>query len=428
MSDVNVDVDFIEFIRRLKLDKEKSDVFMLDFEKTSPYYSGLAGVIMDIGYNFVDLRAAVTPDNLSRPPADFISDITAKVVYEVLRNPVFFNEMGQLKRMSVESNAFLYEYYELLVSQNWFSSDISEAQIAEEFRTFTYKAIADKTRSIKRQVDKHMSSMEYWGSTKAYAENPTSSPSAINREKAEMRYIRAKNNLEGLQQMIKKELSVEEMIKQGGRSVKRRVEKIQQNYENFLYMAQKSSNYQFDNSKGKGINYKQTWEQDKAVFDKIGYGGIVEPWEMIMNEMESKLESKKGTLLAVSAFGISSEKSNLETTSALLNTPRYSNFIDKYYNICMQNIVRRLKTADPEDILNLIHSKDPKAISNATKNLKETAIGGHISLQAHFRDVMEQPKYKQSHTGVKDAFDQSEAFIETIRRDLIPYFLQEGKW
>ena len=428
MSDVNIDVDFIEFIRRLKLDKEKSDVFMLDFEKTSPYYSGLAGVIMDIGYNFVDLRAAVTPDNLSRPPADFISDITAKVVYEVLRNPVFFNEMSQLKRMSVESNAFLYEYYELLVSQNWFSSDISEAQIAEEFRTFTYKAIADKTRSIKRQVDKHMSSMEYWGSTKAYAENPTSSPSAINRKKAEMRYIRAKNNLEGLQQMIEKELSVEEMIKQGGRSVKRRIEKIQQNYENFLYMAQKSSNYQFDNSKGKGINYKQTWEQDKVVFDKIGYGGIVEPWEMIMNEMESKLESKKGTLLAVSAFGIGAEKSNFETTSALLNTPKYSNFIDKYYNICMENMVRRLETADPEDILNLIHSKDPKAISNATKNLKETAIGGHISLQAHFRDVMEQPKYKQSHTGVKDAFDQSEAFIETIRRDLIPYFLQEGKW
>ena len=401
---------------------------MLDFEKTSPYYSGLAGVIMDIGYNFVDLRAAVTPDNLSRPPADFISDITAKVVYEVLRNPVFFNEMSQLKRMSVESNAFLYEYYELLVSQNWFSSDISEAQIAEEFRTFTYKAITDKTRSIKRQVDKHMSSMEYWGPTKAYAENPTSSPSAINRKKAEMRYIRAKNNLEGLQQMIEKELSVEEMIKQGGRSVKRRVEKIQQNYENFLYMAQKSSNYQFDNSKGKGINYKQTWEQDKVVFDKIGYGGIVEPWEMIMNEMESKLESKKGTLLAVSAFGIGAEKSNFETTSALLNTPKYSNFIDKYYNICMENMVRRLETADPEDILNLIHSKDPKAISNATKNLKETAIGGHISLQAHFRDVMEQPKYKQSHTGVKDAFDQSEAFIETIRRDLIPYFLQEGKW
>ena len=202
---------------------------------------------------------------------------------------------------------------------------------------------------------------------------------------------------------------------------------MQENYQTVLYLMQKSADHQFFNTQSQGIDYERTWAQDKAVFDKLGYGGIIEPWKKIMTEMERKLKSKSETLLAISAYNIGAEKSNFETTSRFFGTPEYANFIDNYYNICMQNLVSRLDTIDPEDLLNLINSKDDKVIANAIKSMSGTGLSVAIPLEVHYRDVLEKPKYAQSHTGVKDAFDQSEAFIQTIRQEIVPNMLNGRK-
>lgn len=429
ISDSNINIDFMEFIKTMRLDKQKSDVFMLDFEKTSPFHTGAGGIIMDIGYNFIDLKAATDARNMSKPAGQFINDNTAKVVYEVLRNPVFYKELSSLKRVKRESNAFLYDYYELLENQAWFSSEITPQQLAEEFRNFAYQALKGNAARLEKQSKKHLTSIAYWESKGTYRENPTGSPAGKKRNSAQARYDRAQNSLEKMKVAMQKELDVEGMLAIGNYSLTQKIQKMQENYNMVLYKMAKEPDGQFykGSSTGQGIDYDRTWAMDRIEFQKMGYGGIVEPWGKIMSDMEGKLQSRSSSLLAISAYGIASEKSNMQTTSALFGTPNYANIIDRYHNICMQNLVGRLDTIDSTDLLNLIHSEDANIIAQSMKSITESAIAPTVSLQLYYRDLMEKPKYEQSHTGVKDAFDQSEAFIETIRQYIVPHLLEKGR-
>lgn len=429
MSDTNINIDFMEFIKEMRMDKQKTDVFMLDFEKTSPFHTAAGGIIMDIGYNFIDLGAATDSSNMSKPAHQFIKDNTAKVVYEVLRNPVFYKELSALKRVKRESNAFLYGYYELLENQQWFSSELSPTEIAAEFRSFAYQALKGNAARIEKQSKRHLTSMAYWESKDTYKKDPTGSPSAKNRMKAQERYDRAQNSLKKMQIAMQQELTVEGMLAIGNYSLTAKIQKMQENYNLVLYKMAKEPDGQFYNgsSTGEGVDYNRTWAQDKIEFEKMGYGGVIEPWGKIMSDMDKKLQNKSKSLLAISAYGIASEKSNMQTTSSFFGTPHYANIIDKYHNICMQNLVGRLDTIDSVDFLNLIHSKDKNVIAESMKSITDTSIAPTVSLEVYYRDIMEKPKYQQSHTGVKDAFDQSEAFIETVRQYIVPHFLEGGR-
>lgn len=408
-------MDFVDFIQRLKLTKgEKSNVFMVDFEKTSDWWSGVNGIIMDVGYNVVDFGSAISSEGRAKPAQDFIRDSTAKVVYEVLRNPVFFKEMSELKRMRNEGNKQLYGYYEILLDQGWFSKDVTKGQIQQEFSNFMYFTVEQRGRRIQRDLTKHLGSQDYWASKKTFSD-PSSGARRMY-DDAVGRYNASKNSLRANIALLNKEMSLTQSAHSGSFKDNQTINKIQENYQIFLLELQKNPDSQENMNLSNKIDYSRTWEEDKLVFNKMGYGGTIEPWDKIMTDMEGFLEKEKENLLAISAFQISSEKSNLSITSSYFGNKDYSNLIDKYYNVCMKNLSERLAVVDPEDVLNLLFSEDQLSVADSIKIINKSKIRKELSLQAHFRDIKQEPDYKQKHTGVQDAFDQSEVFVETARK------------
>lgn len=411
-----IDVDFITMIMRLKMHEgKKSDIFMVDFEKSSEYWTGLGSIIMDAGYNKVDILGALTDEGMTQPGSDFIRGSTGKVVYEVLKNPVFFKEMSNLSRMKKEENTEFYGYFDRLINEKWFSKDMPEAEIAYEFKNLLYLSTKHRLNKIDRNITDHLHSMDVWSGKKTFKEDPTS-PARELHAKAERRYELAKQSKGAALLALNQEMKLMSAVKTGNYNTNKKIEKIQINYQLYILNMQTDPNYQLGTASETRFDYDRTWSQDKILFDRIGYGGKIEPWKKIMTDMKKFIETDKNSLLAISAFGTGSEKDDLANTSEFLKTPEFAHMFDKYHEICTQNIINRMETVDPMDVLNLIYAEDEKVMESAIEGIIKNNIGQPVSLQARYRDLKEKPKHSQKHIGQQDAFEQSEVLIEGLRR------------
>ena len=423
----DINTDLAELFTRLKLGSKEAEVFMVDFEKSWEGYSGLSGVIMDIGYNFVDIGAVIKDGSSGiKPASEFISESTMKILYETLASPVFYRELNNIARMRRKANQNVYGFHQLLRDHGWFTEEVTRTILDAEFANFLRGEIERQQVFLEERIKYASEKSNYWKASPGYK---TGNPYNIRQhENRTTEYHAGKYSLLELKNLMKEDFELTNQIESGALSTNKEFQNVQRKYQLHLYNVQKNNNpvEGIQNSTAHLMDSDRNWAKDAPLIAEIGYGGKIEPWKKIMGDLEKKLDRRKDSLVAISAYNISAEKQNLRVTSELFGTPEYSNFIDRYNNICMYNMVGRLNNVSADDLFEFLTLKDPKAMEERLIDSFETSgtLGKRYTLQAYFRTELD-ANYKQKHTGYQDAYDQSELFVNLVRKKIVPFL--EGR-
>jgi hypothetical protein len=123
----------------------------------------------------------------------------------------------------------------------------------------------------------------------------------------------------------------------------------------------------------------------------------------------------------VTAYNIGADKNFIRKTSNAYGASRYANVLDKYQQICMQNMYKRLKEIPAQDVYNLLKKNDRQAIEEGYRDalLNSTKSTNSVSFEVAYATEMNIDEFKTTHTAAGDVDDESDFLIEVVQKYLV---------
>jgi len=395
-----VDTDLATLIQVMNLEPDKDSIVMVDVETNDPRRS-----------NFKKLRIFDFAYGSLNPFSGEIQTPEGSLVYEGMLHPGIIEQIIKWKKIKNASFDSYYGFFNLLVAHNWWSDRvISKQEVTAEAREEFKRSAREKLYKLQTEIlPEKQRALRYWETVRPHHKY-------ADKYKADRKADIAKlvEAIKDLTEWIAKGNELDKMIKDGTLTGNPTYDSIMKDVYTSLY----SDQYE-----------RLNWEGDLAFFRRVEqltgarFSGNIKRWREVITTFDNKLKNNKN-LLAITAYNISHEQKAIKAMVADFGpSEKYSKILDgeTYRSICMYNMMGLITKKEVIDLLNGLHSYDDKFfVNNIAKTLSGTGNLNTMEFELFYQHIFPTKKYKQSHTGKGDVFDQSEAFVEAFQQHLAP--------
>ena len=386
-----IDIELPKLLAELKA-TNKTKVVVLDTESVVGSH-----LIFDFAYNIID------------PFKSIKGETKGTLVYEALKDDYLISIISKWKKVKDATIDSTYGFYQKLLDEGWYSQEFSTPDIEKQALDVA-RTKAEEQYIKQTNIVKDLKWRQAWWEPDSgrRAKGWIPGPVSISRlSQARVRTDRAVQIETTLRRFIETGHNLDEVMKQRLLGKNNTLNSIKQKIYYTLYNEQK-----------KTIT-KEELRADLQLFQRLEFNQPVKPWLDIISSFDDDVS--KQDILAVTAYNIGADKNFIKKTSNTYGASRYANVLDKYQQICMQNMYKRLKEIPAQDVYNLLKKNDRQAIEEGYRDalLNSTKSTNSVSFEVAYATEMNIDEFKTTHSAAGDVDDESDFLIEVVQKYLV---------
>lgn len=380
-----IDIELPQLLADLKLDN-RTEVVVLDTESAVGSQR-----IFDFAYSVID------------PFKKIKGDAKGTLVYEALKDDYLISVISKWKKVKDAANDDTYGFYNRLVEMGWYSQEFSTPDL--ERAALDVVRTKAETKYVKQKaILKDLEWRQSWWEPES-GRRPhkwvSGDASIQSLSEARERTEKARDVLNTLRVFVETGENLDQVMKQRLLGKNNTLASIKQSIYYTLYEQEK-----------KDISKKEM-RADLQLFQSMQLKQPVLPWHTIISSFDNDVS--KRDILAVTAYNIAADKGFIKKTSNAYGAPGYANVLDKYQQICLQNMYKRLTEIPAKDIYNMLKKNDRQAIGKGYEEALSSSSrsGAAVSFDIAYRTEMNIQEFETRHTAADDVNDEAE-FLEKV--------------
>lgn len=381
-----IDIALPKLLSDLKL-TSKTDIVVLDTESAVG-----SRLIFDFAYSIVNPLSGTktSPDGT--------------LVYEALKDEYLISVISKWKKVKYAAEDSVYSFYKTLLAEGWYSQNFSTPELEQEALAVV-RTKAERQYEEQKEITADLLYRQAWWDPHSGRRKPwTPGEFSIQRLDAAVKRTKKSENVEKvLRLFLETEENLDEVMKK--RLLGKGYGSLEEIKSNIYYTIYNQEKRKID---------KKEIRQDLAFFRSLGLKQPVKKWGDIMKSFDEDVKSRD--ILAVTAYNIGADKAFIRKTSDVFGPSSYRNILDKYPQICLQNMYKRLKEIPADDIYGMLKQNNIEDIKNsyesalATKG-KQKRSRFEVAYQTEFNTK----DFATKHTAAGDVADESDFLIKIIQ-------------